>query len=152
MATIITREIGATSKGSPLTNQEVDQNFINLNEELITAVQQTDVGTAPNQIPLNQYLGNLAYQDSQNIGGDVGIGGNLVVNGTATVNGTIIPASKTLVTTTTAETLLNKTLISSTITDSTISGTPTSYLAGITSPVQTQLGDISTALAAIIGA
>lgn len=31
MATIITRETGATAKGSPLTNQEVDNNFINLN-------------------------------------------------------------------------------------------------------------------------
>ena len=32
MATIVTRETGATAKGSPLTNAEVDQNFINLNE------------------------------------------------------------------------------------------------------------------------
>lgn len=28
-----------------------------------TAVTQTDVGTAPNQVPLNQYLGKLAFQD-----------------------------------------------------------------------------------------
>jgi hypothetical protein len=34
MATIITREVGATAKGSPLTNAEVDNNFINLNTEL----------------------------------------------------------------------------------------------------------------------
>lgn len=33
MATITTREVGATAKGSPLTNAEVDQNFINLNEQ-----------------------------------------------------------------------------------------------------------------------
>jgi len=31
MATIITREVGATAKGSPLTNAEIDNNFINLN-------------------------------------------------------------------------------------------------------------------------
>jgi hypothetical protein len=32
MADIITREVGATAKGSPLTNVEIDTNFINLNE------------------------------------------------------------------------------------------------------------------------
>ena len=38
-----------------------------------TAVRVTDIGTAPNQVPLNQYLGTLAYQDhdSVNIGGGV---------------------------------------------------------------------------------
>ncbi len=34
MATIVTREFGATAKGSPLTNQELDNNFTNLNSEL----------------------------------------------------------------------------------------------------------------------
>ncbi len=29
-----------------------------------SVVDQTDIGTAPNEIPLNQYLGNLAYQNS----------------------------------------------------------------------------------------
>jgi hypothetical protein len=33
MATIITREIGATAKGSPLFDAEVDSNFINLNND-----------------------------------------------------------------------------------------------------------------------
>jgi hypothetical protein len=37
------------------------------------SVQQTDIGTAPNEIPLNQYLGNLAYQDAANIAGQVGV-------------------------------------------------------------------------------
>jgi hypothetical protein len=36
-------------------------------------VVQTDIGTAPNEIPLNQYLGNLAYQDAANIAGQVGV-------------------------------------------------------------------------------
>jgi hypothetical protein len=36
MATIVTREVGATAKNSPLTNAEVDANFINLNTELAT--------------------------------------------------------------------------------------------------------------------
>ena len=35
MATLITREIGATAKGSPLTNAELDSNFINLNNSVI---------------------------------------------------------------------------------------------------------------------
>lgn len=36
-------------------------------------VVQTDIGTAPNEIPLNQYLGSMAYQDrlAVNIGGGV---------------------------------------------------------------------------------
>jgi hypothetical protein len=29
-------------------------------------VDQSDIGTAPNEIPLNQYLGNMAYADSAN--------------------------------------------------------------------------------------
>ena len=34
---------------------------------------QFDVGTAPNKIPLNQYLGNLAYQNASAIAGQVGV-------------------------------------------------------------------------------
>jgi hypothetical protein len=30
-------------------------------------VNQADVGTAPNQIPLNEYLGNMAYQDKAGV-------------------------------------------------------------------------------------
>jgi hypothetical protein len=48
-------------------------------------VVQTDIGTAPNEIPLNQYLGNLAYQDAANIAGPVGVGGALTVVGAATL-------------------------------------------------------------------
>lgn len=43
MAEIITREVGPTAKGSPLTNAEVDQNFINLNEQ----VQETQASIEP---------------------------------------------------------------------------------------------------------
>ncbi len=49
-------------------------------------VEQTDIGTAPNEIPLNQYLGNLAYQDAENIAGDVGVGGNLLVGTASSTN------------------------------------------------------------------
>ena len=41
MATIITREVGATAKGTPLTNTELDNNFINLNAELGTKLLGT---------------------------------------------------------------------------------------------------------------
>lgn len=47
MAAITTRQTagsGATVKGAPLTNAEVDANFININAELATAV--TSAGTA----------------------------------------------------------------------------------------------------------
>ena len=34
MATIITREVGGTAKNGPLTNAELDNNFINLNDAI----------------------------------------------------------------------------------------------------------------------
>jgi hypothetical protein len=55
-----------------------------LQEGGVAAVVQTDIGTAPNEIPLNQYLGNLAYQDAANIAGPVGVGGALSTVGVAT--------------------------------------------------------------------
>jgi hypothetical protein len=57
------------------------------------SVSQADVGTAPNEIPLNQYLGNLAYQDAANIAGDVGVGGALTVTGNVGI-GTTTPVGK----------------------------------------------------------
>ena len=62
MASITTR----VGKGSPLTTQELDANFTNLNNdkaEKSTTLETTDIGTAPNEVPLNQYLGDLAYQN-----------------------------------------------------------------------------------------
>jgi hypothetical protein len=49
-------------------------NFTVLTENGSPVVVQTDIGTAPNEIPLNQYLGNLAYQDAANIAGSVTAG------------------------------------------------------------------------------
>ena len=45
-------------------------------------VSQTDTGTAPNEIPLNQYLGALAYQDTETPALAVGTG---VTAGTGTI-------------------------------------------------------------------
>lgn len=60
MTTIVTR----AGKGSPLTHEEVDANFTNLNDD---KVDITDLGSAPNEVPLNQYLGSFAYLDADNI-------------------------------------------------------------------------------------
>jgi len=48
--------------------------FTTLTENASPVVVQTDIGSAPNEIPLNQYLGNLAYQDAANIAGDLRAG------------------------------------------------------------------------------
>lgn len=57
--------------GNSLTAQEVDDNFLGLEGDIeslsatITprevVVEQSDIGTAPNQVPLNQYLGTAAF-------------------------------------------------------------------------------------------
>jgi hypothetical protein len=39
-------------------------NFTTLTENSVATVIQTDIGTAANEIPLNQYLGKLAYEDT----------------------------------------------------------------------------------------
>ena len=38
------------------------QTALDLKANTATAVEQSDIGTAPNQVPLNQYLGTLAFQ------------------------------------------------------------------------------------------
>jgi hypothetical protein len=38
-------------------------NFTTLTENSVAVVTQSDIGSAPNEIPLNQYLGSLAYQN-----------------------------------------------------------------------------------------
>jgi hypothetical protein len=48
---------------------------------LSRVVEQQDVGTDPNQVPLNLHLGNLAYQNADSIAGDVLIGGTVTYNG-----------------------------------------------------------------------
>jgi hypothetical protein len=46
MATIITRDTGGTAVNRPLTNAEVDNNFINLNTDIGTRVPSTEKGSA----------------------------------------------------------------------------------------------------------
>jgi hypothetical protein len=42
-------------------------NFTVLTENASPVVVQTDIGTAPNEIPLNQYLGEMAYMNSDQV-------------------------------------------------------------------------------------
>jgi hypothetical protein len=72
--------------GSPnMTFNGTTLNVLSLTEATSPVVVQTDIGSAPNEIPLNQYLGNLAYQDAANIAGPVGVGGALTVVGATTL-------------------------------------------------------------------
>jgi len=53
-----------------------------LQEGSVDVVVQTDIGTAPNEIPLNQYLGALAYVDTEYPQVDIGTG---ITSGTGTI-------------------------------------------------------------------
>jgi hypothetical protein len=79
MATIVTR----TGKGSPLSTAELDANFTNLNDDKPDGA----IGTGPNEMPLNQFLGGMAYQDPDNV--TIGGGSATLTSLTATtVTGT----------------------------------------------------------------
>jgi hypothetical protein len=63
-------------------------NFTTLTENGVAVVTQSDIGSAPNEIPLNQYLGSLAYQNGDayyNTGMTVGFR-NRVINGQMLIN------------------------------------------------------------------
>ena len=56
-------------------------------ENTYNIVSQKDIGSAPNQIPLNQYLGNMAYQDKAGVnitGGTATLSTATVTTGTVT--------------------------------------------------------------------
>ena len=50
--------------------------------QLTRVVEQSDIGTAPNEVPLNQYLGALAYVDTEYPQVDIGTG---ITSGTGTI-------------------------------------------------------------------
>lgn len=67
-----------------LTNKTITGGTTNpttLQEGGVAAVVQTDIGTEPNQIPLNQYLGPLAYRDENPAGAVVGTTAVQVLSG-----------------------------------------------------------------------
>jgi hypothetical protein len=89
---IPTGVVVGTTDTQTLTNKTITGGTVNpttLQEGSSPAVIQTDIGTAPNEIPLNQYLGSMAYQDAENIAGDVGVGGDLDVAGGAVIDGNV---------------------------------------------------------------
>lgn len=57
----------------------------NIGGQYYNLVSQSDIGSAPNEIPLNQYLGDLAYQDAANIAGPVRVGGTFTAVGSSTL-------------------------------------------------------------------
>ena len=65
-------------------------------ENTYNIVSQKDIGSAPNQIPLNQYLGNMAYQDKAGVnitGGTATLSTATVTTGTVTTLTTANDAS-----------------------------------------------------------
>lgn len=67
-----------------LTNKTITGGTTNpttLQEGGVDAVIQSDIGTEPNQIPLNQYLGSLAYRDENPAGAVVGTTAVQVLSG-----------------------------------------------------------------------
>jgi hypothetical protein len=60
-------------------------NATTINENSQPVVVQADIGTAPNEIPLNQYLGSMAYEDSEFVSPQIGTG---ISTGTGTLVGT----------------------------------------------------------------
>ena len=91
MATIVTREFGTTAKGSPLTNQELDDNFTNLNTELgQKAVYKQPVLVATTT--------NITLSGLQSIDGITVVAGDRVLVKDQTVvtnNGIYVAASET---------------------------------------------------------
>ncbi len=73
------------SVAGTFTNKTITGGTVNpttLQEGGVAAVIQTDIGSAPNKIPLNQYLGALAYEDTEMPALDVGTG---ITAGTGTI-------------------------------------------------------------------
>jgi len=66
-----------------------------VNSVVYPVASQYDIGTDPNQIPLNQYLGNLAYQDAGSIAGNVVIGGTVTSAGITSTGPSVISVNST---------------------------------------------------------
>jgi hypothetical protein len=56
-AQIVTRETGATAKGTPLTNAEVDQNFINLRDRIEQVASESIIQADNDALVLSIALG-----------------------------------------------------------------------------------------------
>jgi hypothetical protein len=95
LATAITDETGtgALVFGTNPTITGGTVNPTTLTEASSPVVVQSDIGTAPNEIPLNQYLGSMAYEDHDS----VAITGGVATLSNATLaNATIAAGTATL--------------------------------------------------------
>lgn len=79
---------GGTITGNVIVSGTVTET-VNSTQYLV--LSQYDIGTAPNKIPLNQYLGDLAYQDSESVTAN-----NLTVSNSLTINGTAVSCPNNL--------------------------------------------------------
>jgi hypothetical protein len=81
--------IGTATPGSKLAvNGSITESTDGVN--YYNVVTQQDIGTEPNEIPLNQYLGSMAYQNADSIRvTDLTVDGNLTVVGAQTLAGNI---------------------------------------------------------------
>ena len=81
--------IGTTTPASKLAvNGSITESTDGVN--YYNVVTQQDIGTEPNEIPLNQYLGSMAYQNADSIRvTDLTVDGNLTVVGAQTLAGNI---------------------------------------------------------------
>lgn len=59
-----------TVSTSPLTSLEIDGNMRAIQEGIAQSAGTNNIGTDPNQIPLNQHLGSMAYVDTKDVLGD----------------------------------------------------------------------------------
>ena len=65
--TLIRTTVLDSSNSGSLTNFSSGTQLVYSDYPANAAVLQTDVGTAPNQVPLNQYLGTMAFQDEYGV-------------------------------------------------------------------------------------
>lgn len=74
MSTIVTRQEGATAKGAPLTNSEMDNNLINLNTDKME--KSSDLGDVSNVANARTNLGvySTSEVDSQAIAMAIALG------------------------------------------------------------------------------
>lgn len=104
MTVITTREVGAAPKGSPLTNAEIDNNFLSLKDNKLEASTSSTVGEVPTLAGLEVGKVVLNYADGKlyfkNAAGDtiayfkafstVGSFTTLSVSGTSTFSGEVL--------------------------------------------------------------
>jgi hypothetical protein len=96
MATIITRNTGGTAKNSPLTTTELDNNFINLNDDKYEAGDDIVVAdfTATGDITVGITTGVAAAGNTQGTATSLTTTVNVVTSASANVtDGVILPAA-----------------------------------------------------------